>query len=113
MFQALEQIASFLARLENHNHVIALRFHDTDKVPEDKGQDLIRELTTAFSGTDDRPGLNDHKKKTGEWPTLREAIYRNKRVFVFIKARLCDWTCRQTNPWVMPTVSKISFLYIS
>lgn len=104
----------------NPNEVVVLSF--TDKVQPWNSKELAKniknQLEDLWTPTPDRHRrgdlmLNDAFMTTGEWPTLREAIRRNQRIFLFMHSKLTahmaniSWVHDFT--WIKQTKSKLRF----
>lgn len=78
--------------LLHRTEVIVIRFHDTDVHGMGHFALLFQQY---FPGQNGNVRLNDD----GGWPTLRDAVRKNKRVFVFMSDRLCNADCRKQYPY--------------
>ena len=85
-------MARFLNSPINSHEVFVIRMSDIHNTNVDR---LVEYLRRAFPGNGGRTGINDHYSRTRGWPTMKEAIQENKRVFVFAQDKLCDGNCRQ------------------
>ena len=71
--------------LDNHpSEVVVIDFgnieYEEETIPE-----LVTALQHTFSAQSTSVKLNSQFKETGSWPTLREAVQNNERIFVFIR----------------------------
>ena len=83
-------MAWFLNRIAHNNReVFVIRMADTWNTNVDR---LVEYLKAAFPGTNGATGLNDYYNRTGEWPTIEQAIKENQRVFITAQDRLCNHT---------------------
>ena len=84
-------MARFLNSAINSHEVFVIRMSDTHNTNIDR---LVEYLRRAFPGNGEQTGINDHYSRTGRWPSIKEAIQENKRVFIFAQDKLCNAYCR-------------------
>ena len=87
----MNDMSRFLNNIINSHEVFVIRMSDTHNTNVDR---LVEYLRAAFPGNNGRTGINNHYSRTGEWPTMEEAIQENKRVYIFAQDRLCNANCR-------------------
>ena len=75
-------INNWLAR--HPREIVVLRFGDINGPKKEGMKELKRVLEETFTGLGEVSGINDEFRKTNDWPTLKDAINSNKRVFIFV-----------------------------
>ena len=102
-------MARFLNSPINSHEVFVIRMSDTHNTNVDR---LVWwYLRRAYPGYGGRTGINDYYSRTGRWPTIKEAIRENKRVFVFAQDKLCNAYCRNKYRFFL-RVSTILFIFL-
>ncbi|XP_031549648.1 uncharacterized protein LOC116287148 [Actinia tenebrosa] len=114
----LEEIDAWMDA--NPNEVVVLSF--TDKVQRwnnnEIAKDIKKKLEDLWAPTSQRRRrrnlmLNDAFMTTGEWPTLREAVQLNQRIFLFMHTKLTSHmggiTWAHDFTWIKQTNNNLKF----
>lgn len=89
-------ITDWLNEGSHRNEVIGIRFENTQMAGEFSKFISVFDKHGWFSSSSSKVRVNDD----GEWPTLRDAINKNKRIFIFVNPDLCNYSCRNSKRWV-------------
>ena len=81
-------INNWLAR--HPREIVVLRFGDINGPKKEGMKELKRVLEETFTGLGEVSGINDEFRKINDWPTLKDAINSNKRVFIFVTIEVIE-----------------------